>query len=490
MSVAAPAELKGRPHSRAWSRKNAWALMPRPARRVVGSMLGVLPQPWILGRGFRNTSAFLEDAQWWPQERSRAYQLEQARALCRVAAKAPFYARMFRQSGFAPDDLQRVEDLRGLPTIHRQTIRENLEAMCAVSPRARGVDYAATGGTSGVPLHFYIGSERSPIEYAYLVSGWRRAGYQLGARLAVFKGDPVAVDRSGLRHEFDAVFKRHLFSGFHMSDSWLGRYVEHLRRIGPFFLHGYPSTIAALTQYAGRAGTEPLHNIRGIIAESEAVYPHQRRDAEAVFGCRYLSGYGQTEKVVSAVGCEHSDAYHVWPTYGVFELIDGNGEPVTTPGAVGEIVGTGFINKVVPFIRYRTGDFARYISDRCTACGREHTLIEEIRGHRLQESLVARDGSFVPWVALNLHDDTFHDVQRLQFYQDTPGRALLRVVPGPGFDDDASERILRNLQRKLAGQLDVTLETVAKLPTSARAKAIYVDQRVGVTESEPGSQAS
>ncbi len=464
--------------------------MPRKARQVVGSVLGVLPQPWVLGRQFRTESQFLAHAQWWPHERSRAYQLEQAQALCRVALKAPFYARMFRQCGFSPDDLQRVEDLRGLPTIHRQTIRENLEEMCAVSPRARDVDYAATGGTSGMPLHFYIGSDRSATEYAYLVSGWRRAGYELGARLAVFKGDPVSEDRSGLRHEFDAVLRRHLYSGFHMGDSWLRRYVEHLRGIGPFYLHGYPSTIAALTQYVRRTGAEPLRNIRGIIAESEAVYPHQRHDAEAVFGCRYLSGYGQTEKVVSAVGCEHTDAYHVWPTYGVFELIDQAGEPVTTPGSVGEIVGTGFINKVVPFIRYRTGDYARYVSDRCTACGREHTLIEEIRGHRLQESLVARDGSLVPWVALNLHDDTFHHVLRLQFYQDTPGRALLRIIPGPGFDDHASEQILRNLKRKLNGQLDVTLERVTKLPTSTRAKAIYVDQRVGLTEGEPGSQAS
>jgi phenylacetate-CoA ligase len=488
--ATASAELIEPSRSRAWSRKNAWALLPRTARYVVGSVLGILPQPWILGRQFRRASRFLEDAQWWPLERSRAYQVEQARALCRIAATTPFYARMFRECGFSPDDLRSIEDLKGLPTIHRQTIRENLDEMCAVSPRARGVDYTATGGTSGMPLHFYIGSDRSPIEYAYLVSGWRRAGYELGARLAVFKGDPVTEDRFGLRHEFDAILKRHLYSGFHMGDGWLSRYVDHLRGIGPFYLHGYPSTIAALTQYVRRTTAGPLRNLRGIIAESEAVYPHQRRDAEAVFGCRYLSGYGQTEKVVSAVGCEHTDAYHVWPTYGVFELIGEDGEAVTTPGVVGEIVGTGFINKVVPFIRYRTGDYARYVSDRCSACGREHTLIEEIRGHRLQESLVARDGSLVPWVALNLHDDTFHHVQRLQFYQDTPGRALLRVIPGPGFDHHSSERILRNLKRKLNGQLDVTLETAAKLPTSARAKAIYVDQRVELIEGEAGSQAS
>jgi phenylacetate-CoA ligase len=199
---------------------------------------------------------------------------------------------------------------------------------------------------------------------------------------------------------------------------------------------------------------------------------------EEVFRCRYFSCYGHTEKLVLAAECEHSHDYHVWPTYGYFELLDDKGSPVTTQGESGEIVGTGFINTVMPFIRYRTGDWATYVSDRCQACGREHIIIRDIRGHRTQEVLIAADGSEISWTALNMHDDTFINVRQFQFMQEKPGHAVLRIVPADGFGEGDADRICRNLGRKLDGRLTFTIELVEAIPLSIRGKAIYVDQRI------------
>ena len=151
------------------------------------------------------------------------------------------------------------------------------------------------------------------------------------------------------------------------------------------------------------------------------VYPEQREMVEEVFGCRYFSCYGHTEKLVFASECEESTDYHIWPTYGYFELLDENDKPVTTPGVRGEIVATGFINTVMPFIRYRTGDWATYVGNRCDACGRKHTIIRDIRGHRTQEILITANGSEISWTALNMHNDTFLNVQQFQFRQEKPG---------------------------------------------------------------------
>jgi phenylacetate-CoA ligase len=263
-----------------------------------------------------------------------------------------------------------------------------------------------------------------------------------------------------------------------MSDENLERYLKHMAAIGPCYLHVYPSTVTALARFILRSGVNAPENIKGILAESEIVYPEQRKLVEEVFGCRYLSSYGQTEKVVLAVGCEHSNDYHIWPTYGYFELLDDDGNPVTTPGERGEIVGTGFINTVMPFIRYRTGDRATYVGDRCEACGREHTLIRDIRGHRTQEVLIAADGSEISWTALNMHDDTFARIRQFQFLQEEPGHAVLRVVPTNGFGEHDVDRIQRNLGRKLDNQLAFTIELTDAIPLSTRGKAIYVDQRI------------
>ena len=114
----------------------------------------------------------------------------------------------------------------------------------------------------------------------------------------------------------------------------------------------------------------------------------------------------------------------------------------------------------------------------CQACGREHTLIRDIRGHRTQEVLIAANGSEIPWVALNMHDDTFIHVRQFQFLQAAPGRAVLRVVPADGFGKHDVDRIQRNLGRKLDNQLAFTIELTDAIPLSTRGKAIYVDQRI------------
>jgi phenylacetate-CoA ligase len=222
-----------------------------------------------------------------------------------------------------------------------------------------------------------------------------------------------------------------------------------------------------------------------VLCESEIVYPEQRQLVEQVFGVRCYSSYGQTEKVAAAAACEYSNQYHVWPTYGWFELLDLEGRPVTTPGARGEIVGTSFMNEVVPFIRYRTGDQATWVGDHCSDCGRAHPVVADIRGHRIQESLVAGDGSAIPWTAINMHDDTFKKVRQFQFLQEQRGRAILKVVPVGSFGDVEKLEIRNGLKRKLEGRLDFDVEVVESIPLSARGKAIYVDQRIPAADT-PG----
>jgi phenylacetate-CoA ligase len=449
-----------------------WQRLPSPLKNVLARPIEAVPVRHRLGAFYGVCQRFANEVDRWPLKRAQTYQLAEIRRICRLAyEQTDFYRRTFRQAGLDPYRITDLDDLQKLPTIGRDTLRARIHEMCTVSRHARCVERISTGGTSGKPVRFYIGIDRSAIEYAYLVASWQRAGYQLGTAMAVFRGHMVPEDNHGLHHAYDPVLRHHFYSVFHMTDANMRCYLEHLATIGPCYLHVYPSSVAALARFVRRAGIRPPGNIRGIIAESEIVYHEQRRMVVETFACPYFSCYGHAEKLVLAAQCEHSTDYHVWPTYGYFELLDEDGQAVTTPGQRGEIVGTGFINRVVPFIRYRTGDYATYVGDRCEACGREHIIIRDIRGHRTQEVLIAMDGSEIPWAALNMHDDTFAHVRQFQFRQDTAGRAVLRVVKDV-------KRIRRNLGRKLDGQLVLTIELVENIPLSPCGKAVYVDQRI------------
>jgi phenylacetate-CoA ligase len=460
-------------------RKVLWERLPSAFRAPAGRILGILPARLTLGGKFVRNARFLRTAQDWPAERAYSYQMAQLRSICTVAyQRTEYYRRLFDEAGIHPARLLSADDFHKVPTLDRDIVAEHAQQMLSVPPGHPLADPGSTGGTSGKPFHFYMNANRSPTEYSYLVVSWERAGYRFGMPMAVLRGRTVPMDRNGLRHEYDPILRHHYYSSFHMSDGNMVRYLEHIATIGSCFLHVYPSSVAALARFCHRTGVRPPSNIRGIIAESEIIYPEQRKMVEEVFGCPYFSCYGHSEKIVLAAECEHSTDYHVWPTYGYFELLDESGRPVTAPGRRGEIVGTGFINTVMPFIRYRTGDWATYVGNCCEACGREHVIIRDIRGHRTQEVLIAADGSEIPWAALNMHDNTFIRVRQFQFMQEMLGKAVLRIVPAEGFCSRDGERIHRNLRRKLEDRLAVTIELVDAISLTARGKAIYVDQRI------------
>lgn len=462
------------------SRRRLWESTPRLIKSVLQPGLNLFNPAWLLGREFRRQETFVRVTEHWTADQAKAYQLQQLQRICRLAyEKSEYYKQVFSTCGFRVNDFRSLDDFRQIPSIDRQAIRDHIEEMCTFPVNSPDVEVVSTGGTSGEPVRFIQPVERSAIEYAYLVASWQRSGFSLGIPLAVLRGRVVRPNRQGLYHEYDPLLRQHYYSSFHMSDENMKRYLEHIATIGPCFLHVYPSTVAAMARFILRSGKQAPENIQSVLAESEIVYPEQQRMVEEVFGCQYFSCYGQSEKVVLAAGCEKSDDYHVWPTYGYFELLDEEGNQVTEPGQRGEIVGTSFINSVMPFIRYRTGDWATYVGSRCEACGREHTIIRDIRGHRTQEVLIAADGFEIPWAALNVHDDTFIRVRQFQFVQETPGQAVLRLVPTDSFGEDDAARIRRNLARKLDGQLSFTIELVDAIGLSIRGKAIYVDQRIG-----------
>jgi phenylacetate-CoA ligase len=470
-------------HTNGWhlvrSRKRLWQKASTITRWPLPRPFALVPPAFWLGRRFRRNLDFVNRTQSWRPEQIEDYQLRLMRRIVTLAyQQSPFYRQRFRAYGFEPGDLRSLQAVTALPTIDANVVRSHLHEMCTEQSPRRNVDAISTGGTTGKPLRFFMNTDRSEIEYAYLVASWHRTGYILKTSLAVFRAKIVPEDSKGLRHTYDPVLRHHHYSVFHLNDRNMRRYLDHIRGIGPCFLHVYPSSVAALARFARRSNVQIPRNILGIIAESEIVYDDQRTMVEEVFGCRCFSCYGQTEKLVAAAECEYSTDYHVWPTYGYFELLDEDGNPVTTLGERGEIVGTGFINTAVPFIRYRTGDFATYVADQCEACGRQHTVLREIRGHRIQEVLIAGDGSQIPWAALNMHDDTFSHVRQFQFRQDTPGHAALRMVPAPGFTNHDREGILRNLQRKLDGRLTIAIELTGAIPLTRKSKTIYVDQRI------------
>src|SRR4051812_11136161 len=126
------------------------------ARAFAKSLYYRLPASICYGPEYEPTLRLLAESQTWDAGRLAEYQLGKLKAILRhAAAHVPYYRRLFREVGFDPERVRDASDLRALPLLDKETIRENLSDLVAENVPERQRFYFTTGGTTGLPLGFY-----------------------------------------------------------------------------------------------------------------------------------------------------------------------------------------------------------------------------------------------------------------------------------------------------------------------------------------------
>ena len=343
---------------------------------------------------------FLQESQWWSKQKLEEYQIQQLTKLLHHAYKnVPYYRRVFNERGLKPDDIRDFDDLRKLPFLTKQIIQDNLEDLRAQNYPLRKFQYVTTGGSTGIPVGFYIERGISSVrEWAFMFTQWSRVGFKTGDRSVILRGNIVQFAKKGKFWEYDPVNQNLILSSYHLTNENMPKYIQKIKEFKPDFIQAYPSAITILARFMKEHNIENFPNIKAVLCGSENLYPWQRELLEEVFRCRVYSWYGHSEQAVLAGECEKSSYYHIFPEYGIVELIGENGKPVIENNKIGEIIATGLNSFIFPFIRYKTMDLGMCTNQRCS-CGRNYSLLERIEG-RLQELIVTKDKRLITLTAL------------------------------------------------------------------------------------------
>ena len=190
------------------------------------------------------------------------------------------------------------------------------------------------------------------------------------------------------------------------------------------------------------------------------------------------SWYGHSEKLILAGEGSICENFHSNPFYGFTEIIDINDQPVTTPGEKGELVGTGFINTKMPFIRYRTGDFAEFVGNVCPQCGHIGVTFSNIKGRWHGDRIYKSDNSIITTTALNLHNGIYNYIQNIQYYQNEKGKLIVRVVPEKNFTAEVKEKLYKELMEKVGQGLAIEIMEVDKVEYSKINKFQLLIQKI------------
>ncbi len=448
--------------------------LPHGAKRALGWTYRHLPQRLRLGARFGEFQRLAADCESWSPEEIAEYQLREVRrVLVRASDECPFYQRRFAEAKFYPESLRSLDDLSRCPTIGKSDLQQHRDEMTSTAVPANRRLSITTGGSTGVPVGFYLEKGVSrPKEQAFLEAQWRRGGYTDGARLAVIRGHVTSDRALGRIESYDATRDWLMLSSYHLTEERLPEYLEAIERFRPDVLHAYPSAALQLAEYLERAGQSWRTPLRCVLAGSERLTLPQKRLLERVFGCRVFRWYGHSERVVLAAEGRRSELFYFWPTYGYVEF----GEPDAEGYC--EVIGTGFHNVAMPLIRYRTGDYVRLADP-----GRDGELefpwaaVSEVAG-REQEFLVSRGGRRISLTAFNMHDDLFEGLYAVQFYQDTPGVAEFRYVPSAAFHTSRLDTLRTGIARKLGDDFEFAFREVRETERTPRGKHRWLVSRL------------
>ena len=448
--------------------------MPRHVRYAFGRAYGLLPQRWRLGARYGEFKELAASGSQWTPEECWAYQLSQLHTVLQHAAvSCPFYQQSFARAGFRPDSIRSPADLKACPLLEKSDLQHHLPEIASTAFPASTRLYMTTGGSTGVPVGFYLHKGVSrPKEQAFLEAMWRRAGYFDGARVAVIRGHVTSSRAQGPIASYDATRQWLLLSSSHLTPDRLPDYLEALERFRPELLHAYPSAALQLAEYLEKSGQSPRLPLRALLCGSERLTIPQKRLLERVFGCRVYRWYGHAERVVLAGEGAKSELFYFFPQYGFVEF----GPP--DEEGLREVIGTSFHNLVMPLIRYRTGDRAR-LAEPDQTTGRElpWPAVVDIVG-RDQEFLVSATGRRISLTAFNMHDAIFDHLYAVQFYQDHPGVAEFRYVAGPQFHASRLPSIETGIRRKLGDDFQVVFRQVNEVERTPRGKHRWLVSRL------------
>ena len=453
---------------------------PRFVREAARPLVALVPTGMKFGKTYAQWRARIARAASDPHY-AHEQQLASLRALLAKAHGSPFYRALIDEAfgpGFDPSAFSPA-DLRRLPVLGKEQLSKAGEAALAV-PRWQ-VDRAETAGSNATPpFAFFLDKDRSAREMAFVYDAWSKAGFGESDARASLRGFHLH-DGASL-HDWDPALRELKLAVFPMSAADAAIYLDEIDRRGIQFLYGYPSAIELFCRRMRQIKRTPRAGIKGILPISEPIYDHQRTLMRSVLGdVKFGVFYGLSEKMAFAAEIPGEDGlYEFNPLYGLTELLDEKGEPVTEPGREGRIIGTGFLSTGMPFIRYDTGDFGRLVEPPTPENG-ERLRIRGLAPRRKTDFLISFDRQRIVATDLTPEDPAFFEgIAEVQFYQDTPGDVVIRYI----LDRDGSladiERLRGFVTQRCRGRLAFRPEEVSRRVTGRGGKRAFIDQRLDI----------
>ncbi len=293
-----------------------------------------------------------------------------------AVANSSFYRRRFGES--VAGGIDSLADVTALPFTTAEDLREHgAEMLCVSQSQISRVVTLNTSGTLGEPKRLWFTAEDQMLTMDF---------FRIGMSDLVGKGDKVLILLPGERPGSVGDLLARALAGMGVGAIVHGIVQDldealraaHDEKVDSIV--GIPVQVLALARYSILSGQNPL-NVKSVLLSTDFAAKSLVREVERIWKCRVFDHYGMTEMGLGGgVECTAHAGYHLREADLYFEIIDPDtGKPVPD-GHEGEIVFSTLTRRGMPLIRYRTGDFSRFLPELCS-CGSVLKRLDKIGCH-------------------------------------------------------------------------------------------------------------
>ena len=337
---------------------------------------------------------YQEEIETAPREEILRIQNEKiVRQVRRVYDRIPYYRRLMEEKGITPDDIRSVDDIRKLPFLTKDDLRECYPYGLLGTDLKNCVRIQSTSGTTGKRVvAFYTQKDIDIWEDCcaraiVAAGGTEEDVVQVSYGYGLFTGGPGL---NGGSHKVGCLT-------LPMSSGNTDRQIQFMTDLHTTILCCTPSYAAYLGESLAERGFRPEDNdLKAGIFGAEPWTEEMRRNIEQSLGIKAYDIYGLTETSGPGVAfeCEDQSGMHINEDHFYAEIIDPETGEVLPEGEKGELVFTSLDKEGFPLLRYRTKDICILSRKKCP-CGRTHVKMSKPLG-RSDDMMIIRGVNVFP----------------------------------------------------------------------------------------------
>ena len=310
-----------------------------------------------------------------------------------VYENVPYYRNLMDEKGVKPEDIQTVDDIKYLPFLTKNDLREAYPYGMLATDLKNCVRIQSTSGTTGKRVvAFYTQHdvdlwEECCARAICAVGGTNEDVCQVSYGYGLFTGGPGL---NGGSHKVGCLT-------LPMSSGNTERQIQFIMDLNATILCCTPSYAAFIGETMAEKGYKPTDNkLKAGIFGAEPWTEEMRRSIEKSLGIKAYDIYGLTETSGPGVSfeCEEQTGMHINEDHFYAEIIDPDTGEVLPEGSKGELVFTALDKEAFPLLRYRTRDICVLSRKKCS-CGRTHVKMSKPMG-RSDDMLIIRGVNVFP----------------------------------------------------------------------------------------------